>query len=207
MHLRKPSPGTAIALLALFFAMGGTAIAAHHYLITSTKQIKPSVLKSLKGRAGPKGATGATGAIGATGATGAKGLTGGEGKQGPPGPTNLSGLTEVRVQANVIEFEPGHFGAFAVAECPEGSHAVSGGMEIFAVEPLSEVSEREPEELGGGRAWGVFATFAKLEGSDEAIAYCATVGDAVKASPVAPSARRGAVAAWKHQIEARMSQR
>ena len=42
MHIRKPSPGTAIALLALFFAMGGTAIAAHHYLITKTSQIKPS---------------------------------------------------------------------------------------------------------------------------------------------------------------------
>jgi len=39
-----------VACLALFVASTGTSIAASHYLITSTKQIKPSVLKSLKGR-------------------------------------------------------------------------------------------------------------------------------------------------------------
>lgn len=38
-----------IALLALFVSLAGTGIAATHYLITSTKQIKPSVLKQLKG--------------------------------------------------------------------------------------------------------------------------------------------------------------
>ncbi len=37
------------ATLALFFAMSGGALAASHYLITSTRQIKPSVLSSLKG--------------------------------------------------------------------------------------------------------------------------------------------------------------
>ena len=51
-----------MALLALFIAMGGTAIAAHHYLISSTKQISPKVLKALKGNAGPSGASGAPGA-------------------------------------------------------------------------------------------------------------------------------------------------
>ncbi len=50
-----------IALVALFFAFGGSAVAAHHYLITSTKQIKPSVLKQLKGAKGPKGAQGQIG--------------------------------------------------------------------------------------------------------------------------------------------------
>jgi hypothetical protein len=33
------------ATLALVFAMSGGALAAKHYLLTSTKQIKPSVLK------------------------------------------------------------------------------------------------------------------------------------------------------------------
>jgi len=80
--LRKPSPATVIACLALFVASTGTAIAAHHYLITSTKQIKPSVLKQLKGAKGPKGATGATGAIGATGAAGAAGAAGAQGPAG-----------------------------------------------------------------------------------------------------------------------------
>jgi hypothetical protein len=38
-----------VALVALFVALGGTAVAARHYLITSTSQIKPSVLKLLRG--------------------------------------------------------------------------------------------------------------------------------------------------------------
>ena len=70
----------AVALLALFFAMGSSAVAAHHYLITSTKQIKPSVLKQLKGAKGPRGAQGAKGDQGSVGAQGAKG------DQGPAGP-------------------------------------------------------------------------------------------------------------------------
>jgi hypothetical protein len=60
-----------VACLALFVASTGTSIAAGHYLVTSSKQIKPSVLAKLKGAKGPKGNTGATGGIGATGASGA----------------------------------------------------------------------------------------------------------------------------------------
>ncbi|HME03145.1 MAG TPA: hypothetical protein VKG38_08965 [Solirubrobacteraceae bacterium] len=76
MQPRRPSPATIIASLALFFSLGGTAIAAHHYLITSTGQIKPSVLKKL---------TGNTGATGAAGATGLRGVEGPRGKEGPEG--------------------------------------------------------------------------------------------------------------------------
>jgi hypothetical protein len=36
-----------VAIAALFVGLGGTAIAASHYLITSTSQIKPSVRKAL----------------------------------------------------------------------------------------------------------------------------------------------------------------
>ena len=66
MHklLKKPSPALVVACLALFLASTGTGIAAHHYLITSTKQIKPTVLKKLKGAKGSKGSKGSTGAIG-----------------------------------------------------------------------------------------------------------------------------------------------
>lgn len=53
-----------VATLALFFAMTGGALAAHHYLITSTKQISPKVVKALKGKTGPRGLQGPQGPIG-----------------------------------------------------------------------------------------------------------------------------------------------
>jgi hypothetical protein len=71
-----------VACLALFVASTGTSIAAKHYLITSTKQIKPSVIKKLKGAKGPRGATGAQGTAGATGVQGAAGATGAQGSSG-----------------------------------------------------------------------------------------------------------------------------
>ena len=55
----RPTPSGVIATIALVFAMSGGAYAAKKYLITSTKQISPSVLKSLKGAAGKNGAIGA----------------------------------------------------------------------------------------------------------------------------------------------------
>jgi hypothetical protein len=97
------SPATVIATVALVFAMTGGAYAASKYLITSTKQISPKVLKSLTGKPGPAGpagtagaagvgtagaagAKGETGAAGANGANGAQGLAGAAGATGPPGP-------------------------------------------------------------------------------------------------------------------------
>jgi hypothetical protein len=59
--------GNLVAWLALFVALGGTSLAASHYVISSTKQINPKVLKKLKGNRGPAGPTGSTGATGATG--------------------------------------------------------------------------------------------------------------------------------------------
>jgi hypothetical protein len=57
--------GNLVAWLALFVALGGTSLAASHYVITSTKQIKPSVLRSLRGREGPQGPQGTAGPQGA----------------------------------------------------------------------------------------------------------------------------------------------
>jgi hypothetical protein len=120
MHLRKPSLTGITAALALFIAFGGSAAAASHYLVTSTSQIKPSVLMKLKGNAGAKGAAGPAGAVGPAGAPGAIG------PQGPAGPSNLSALTTVI--GPTVEVPTGKVGA-AEAVCPAGFRAVSGGGE------------------------------------------------------------------------------
>jgi Collagen triple helix repeat (20 copies) len=94
-----------VATLALLFAMSGGALAANRYLINSTKQVNPKVLRKLTGRngkpgaAGPPGTTGVPGkegpagkegAPGREGSAGKEGKEGEEGKEGPPGPATGS---------------------------------------------------------------------------------------------------------------------
>lgn len=74
--------------LMLLFAMSGGAYAAGKYLITSTKQISPKVLKALAGKPGVKGATGPAGPQSPAGPAGAKGEAG---KEGPAGKTGSNG--------------------------------------------------------------------------------------------------------------------
>jgi hypothetical protein len=78
------------ATMALFFAISGGAYAASKYLITSTKQISPKVLTSLKGKAGPAGKNGANGANGPAGPQGPAGANGANGAPGEPGASVVS---------------------------------------------------------------------------------------------------------------------
>jgi Collagen triple helix repeat (20 copies) len=87
------SPATAIATLALVFAMTGGAYAASKVLITSTKQISPKVLKSLKGKAGANGAQGPAGVAGAAGPQGPGGAAGAKGESGAAGAPGVKGET------------------------------------------------------------------------------------------------------------------
>jgi hypothetical protein len=180
MRVRKPSPAGVIAVIALFFALGGTALASH-FLVTSTSQIKPSVLKKLKGNVGPAGPTGATGPSGPAGATGPGG------PQGPAGPSNLGAL--VRVVGPSVEVAPETTG-HSTAECPGGYHIVSGGFtdnggEVFALDSF------------GGPSWSalIFNTFVSINATVKAVAFCAPAGSAVVASVHARSAVRATVAA------------
>jgi hypothetical protein len=83
-----------VAWLALFVALGGTSLATSRYVVNSTKQISPKVLKKLKGKPGPRGATGATGSFGAAGTRGEPGPRGEVGPQGPGATTFTATLAE-----------------------------------------------------------------------------------------------------------------
>ncbi len=52
--MRKRLSLVAAALAALFVVAGGAA-AAGHFVITSTSQIKPNVIRALRGNQGPRG--------------------------------------------------------------------------------------------------------------------------------------------------------
>lgn len=88
---RRLTYANVAATLALVFSMSGGALAASHYLISSTKQISPKVLKKLRGHNGHNGNRGAAGAAGATGSAGSAGKDGAPGKEGPAGEEGAQG--------------------------------------------------------------------------------------------------------------------
>jgi hypothetical protein len=112
-----------VATMALVFAMSGTAVAAKHYLISSTKQIKPSVLKSLRGK------TGKTGPQGLAGAPGSPGLTG---KEGPAGLSALSPLPSG-------DSESGSYGAGSAAGNATETLEAAASFPIPLAAPVTQV--------------------------------------------------------------------
>jgi hypothetical protein len=164
---RHLSYANVAATLALVFSMSGAALAANHYLINSTKQINPKVLRKLKGNSGSKGATGATGTAGAAGAAGAAG------KEGPVGPSHTysnesSGVAKVTVPAGTYSIHG--FGALFVADAP---HPGLGYCELviagkptviqYATVPNEGSSEEE-------RNTHVIETFGEVEIPNQAAA-------------------------------------
>ena len=113
--VRRPSAALIIACVALFISLTGAGIAANHYLITSTKQIKPSVIKKLKGNKGAKGPRGAAGSNGSNGSIGSIGATG------------ASGATHV-VKRWAIGAAGASFST-AVATCNPGETVTGGGAD------------------------------------------------------------------------------
>jgi hypothetical protein len=90
---RHLSYANVASTLALLFAMGGSAIAASHYLINSTHQINPKVIRALRGKQGRRGESGTAGPAGVKGAEGQRGLEGQRGSEGQRGPEGASALT------------------------------------------------------------------------------------------------------------------
>lgn len=113
---RRLSYSNVTATLALALVLGGgTAWAANTYLITSTKQIKPAVLKRLHGAKGARGLAGVAGAPGATGPAGAAGATG---LVGPVGATGATGIVTTANWAGATGTIAANTGAFVFAGPP-----------------------------------------------------------------------------------------
>jgi len=159
MLRHRPSPTALIAMLALFIALGGTAVAAKSYLITSPRQIKPSVLRRLKGPRGPQGPAGATGPTGPT---------------GPAGPTAIAAITEVEGPTNTILSGDAES---SVATCPAGSRVVSGGGSAITGD-ANGIAASEPS--ADHLSWFVVGGNTSLSsGTVKAFAYCTPSGQAV----------------------------
>jgi hypothetical protein len=183
---KRITPSTVIATLALVFAMTGGAYAAKHYLITSTKQISPKVLKALKGAngangtaglagpagpGGPQGPAGATGPAGA-GATGPAGAAGAAGAQGPPGTT---GFTKTLPKGETLK---GEWSVEVYVPGPESegfaSTSVSFGIPLAAAPAVTTYIHEAEETPAGctgnvenpGAAPGHLCVFASGEGGN-----------------------------------------
>jgi hypothetical protein len=151
------SPATVIASLALVFAMTGGAYAASKYVITSAKQIKPSVLAQLKGKAG---ANGAQGAPGAQGPAGPQGPAGAKGENGANGTKGTDGKDGVSVTGSVE---------------PAGANCKAGGSKFVASSGTTYACNGEKGKEGtfGGQSLpagktltGVYAASALVEGEE-----------------------------------------
>jgi hypothetical protein len=118
--MRRLMVGVLVGLL----AGAGGAAAANRYIITSTKQIKPSVLKQLKGHRGPRGFTGAPGPVGPQGASGAAGVV--SGYQVVSFAETLSQLQGTNQSDTTEPFD-------VTVACPRNTKVLGGGFESGTV--------------------------------------------------------------------------
>jgi hypothetical protein len=189
---------TTIALSVLgALLVATTATAASRYLITSTKQIKPSVLLQLHGKKGTRGATGSQGFKGDTGAIGPQGPQGAVGTVGPQGPqgvvgsvgpkgdtgaqgpagadgTSFSTNDVTQVTGNQLSMSVSGQTGTSIASCPVGAVVVGRGYKpVSAPAADPSVTSSAPN----GQAWvvTVFDQGGSLTTYNlEAVAICAS---------------------------------
>lgn len=149
---RRPSPALAVALLALFVALGGTGYAA--IKVTGRNVVNSSLtgadirngslsiadlsdgtVKTLIGEPGPAGPAGVTGAQGAPGPQGAQGATGQRGPSGFTGTSFNSGPS--------LNLDANEYGS-VYADCEPGQIATGGGVVWDSLDGLQYISESGP---------------------------------------------------------------
>ena len=141
-----------VATLALVLALSGGAYAAGRYLINSTKQINPKVLKKLRGA---RGRTGPIGPVGPQGIAGQEGRRGETGKQGERGESALSLLPGGKTES----------GDFAISTVAGEANGEPVSTAVTFTVPLSPPLEK----------WEV----VKIEENGKAVgAHCSGVGTA-----------------------------
>jgi len=164
--------GTAVAYLALFAALGGSAYAA--VIVTGknikdgtvtgrdvknrslgTSELSPTALSSLaggRGPAGPQGPQGDRGERGPAGPTGDTGSPGPQGPQGPAGPRGPSGISNYHLEVSPVPgvSVPGNQGAEVTVRCTTGK-VLGGGVANDPVRTSQKVAQSAP--LSGGAGW------------------------------------------------------
>jgi hypothetical protein len=153
---------TAVAYVALFAALGGSAYAAvtitgkniKDGTITArdikkgsldTTRLNAQALGSLTGKRGPAGPQGDRGPAGARGAKGATGPAGPDGSRGPTGRPGISGWEYVVSPGTLV---PQNTRKTASVDCPDGKRALGGGVSTSS--GLADVRESAPPNNGAG---------------------------------------------------------
>jgi Collagen triple helix repeat (20 copies) len=165
--------GTAVAYLALFAALGGSAYAAvtvtgsniKDGTVTGkdvknrtlgTSKLSASAVSSLAGPQGPQGPTGAKGDQGPAGAKGDQGPAGPQGllgpkgdkgDQGPVGPSGVSGWVYRTMPVSVASGEQRAITQY----CPNGKKALGGGVSSAQPHPTTRIFQDAP--AGAATGW------------------------------------------------------
>jgi hypothetical protein len=176
-----------LALIALFFAIGGTSYAAVGLAPNSVGnrqlknrsvslvKIRRATIAALRGQTGPPGPTARTGPTGRPGARGPAGPKGSTGAQGPPGTFGT-----VTVRSQTLSVSAGAQSGQAET-CPAGATAVAGGASFGpsngTVEGNVWIESTRPDPATGTSPTGWFTIVNNSSPTTQAVTWyaeCAT---------------------------------